>query len=141
MHTELEAFAELLIELFVVVLLLRNLGKHFKALLDKVLLDHSQNLVLLESLTRDVQRKILRVHNALDKVEPLWHELIAVIHDEHTAHIQLDVVALLLGLEEIERRTTRDEEQGAELELTLNAEVLHGKMILPVVVELLVERC
>merc|ERR1712195_8363 len=104
MHTELEAFAELLIELFVVVLLLRNLGKHFKALLDKVLLDHSQNLVLLESLTRDVQRKILRVHNTLDKVEPLWHELIAVIHDEYTAHVQLDIVSLLLGFEKIKWR-------------------------------------
>ena len=63
-------------------LLLSNLGKHFEALLDKVLLDHSENLVLLESLTRDVQKKILRIHDTLDKNAPFWHELIAVIHDE-----------------------------------------------------------
>ena len=47
------------------------------------------NLVLLESLTRDVQWQILRVDSALDKVQPLWHEYIAIIQDEDTADVQL----------------------------------------------------
>merc|ERR1719329_1955320 len=98
MDTELEALAELLVELLVIILLLGNLGKHFEALLDKVLLDDAENLVLLQSLTGDVQRKILRINNTLHEVEPLWHQLLAVVHDEHTTHVELDVVALLLGL-------------------------------------------
>merc|ERR1719329_145077 len=141
MDTELEALAELLVELLVIILLLGNLGKHFEALLDKVLLDDTENLVLLQGLTGDVQRKILRINNTLHEVEPLWHQLLAVVHDEHTTHVELDVVALLLGLEEIERSTTRHEEESTELKLTLNAEVLHRQVILPVVGKGLVERC
>ena len=43
----------------VVVLLLRDLCEHLEALLHKVLLNHSQDLVLLKGLTGDVQRQIL----------------------------------------------------------------------------------
>ena len=43
----------------VVVLLLRDLCEHLEALLDKVLLDDSQDLVLLKGLPGDVQRQIL----------------------------------------------------------------------------------
>ena len=35
----------------------------------------------------------------------------------------------------------RDEEQSAELELALDAEVLHGQVLLPVVADALVENC
>merc|ERR1719390_119530 len=128
MDTKLDALAELLVELFVVVLLLGNFRKHLEAFLDQILLDDAKNLVLLKGLTRDVQWQILGVDDPLDEVEPLWHELITVIHDEDTAHIQLDVVALLLGLEEIEWCTARNEQQGAELELTFNAEVLDSEV-------------
>ena len=47
---------------------------------------------------------------------------------------------LLLGLEQVKRRTLRDEEHGLELKLTLNREVLDGKVVLPVVGDRLVER-
>ena len=47
------------------------------------------NLVLLESLTRDVQWQILKVDSALDKVQALRHEYIAIIQDEDTADVQL----------------------------------------------------
>merc|ERR1711865_1160158 len=122
---ELDALAELLVELLVVVLLLSNLSEHLEAFLDQVLFDDTEDLVLLERLTRDVERQVLRVDHALDKVQPLGHQLVAVIHDEDTTHVQLDVVALLLRLEEIERRAAGHKQQSAELELTLHAEVLH----------------
>ena len=54
--TELEAFAELLVECLLAGLLLRNLGKHVEALLDKVLLDRAQDLFLLNRLERSAQR-------------------------------------------------------------------------------------
>ena len=47
------------------------------------------------------------------------------------ADIELYVVALLLGLEQIERSTARDEEQGMILKLTLNGQVLHRRLIFP----------
>ena len=47
------------------------------------------------------------------------------------ADIQLYVVAVLLGLEQIERSTARDEEQGMILKLTLNGQVLHRPVIFP----------
>merc|ERR1712032_1717729 len=140
-HTKLEALAELLIEFFVVILLLCDLGEHLQALLHQVFLDDAEDLVLLESLTRDVEGQVLGVDNSLDHVEPLGHQLVAVVHDEHSAHVQLDVVALLLGFEEVERSTAGNEQQSTELELSLNAEVLDSEVILPVVRQGLVEGC
>mmetsp|Transcript_69625 Transcript_69625/g.196378 ORF Transcript_69625/g.196378 Transcript_69625/m.196378 type:complete len:231 (-) Transcript_69625:660-1352(-) len=139
MDTQLEAFAELLVKLLVVVLLLRDFREHLEGLLHQVLLDHAQDLVLLQRLARDVQWQVLGVHHALHHVEPLGHELVAVVHDEDPAHVELDVVALLLRLEQVERGAARHEKQGPELELPLDAEMLHGEVVLPVVGERLVE--
>ncbi len=94
----------------------------------------------MKSLTRQVERKILRVDNTLDEAEPLWDEVGGIVGDEDTADVELDVVLGLLGLEEIEWSTLWDEEDGAELKLTLNREVLDSKVVFPVVGERLVER-
>lgn len=156
MDTELDVLAESLVELGEVVLVLGDLGDKIEGLLDNVLADDFENLVLLESLTRDVERKILRVDDTLDEVEILGNELFAVIHDEDAADIELDVVAFLLRLKEIEGSTMRtyqyihfdqaqiysplrDEQDSLELELTLDGEVLDSEMILPVVGQALVE--
>lgn len=80
------------------------------------------------------------ISHTLDKVEVLGNEVLAVVHDEDAADVELDVVALLLGLEEVKRRTLGDEQDGLELELTLDGEVLDSKMLLPVVAQALVER-
>ena len=103
--TELDVLAEGLVELAEVVLVLSDLGEQIEALLDKVFADDLENFVLLERLTRDVEREILGVDDTLDEVEVLGNELLAVVHDEHAADIKLDVVALALLLEEIEWRT------------------------------------
>ena len=49
------------------------------------------DFVLLEHLTRDIDRKILRIDKALDKVEVEWDEYIVVVYDEDKANIDLDV--------------------------------------------------
>lgn len=64
-----------------------------------------------------IVRKI--VIHTLILTEILWDELLAVVHDEDSAHVQLDVVLLLLVLKEVERSTPRHEEQGTEFKLTL----------------------
>merc|ERR1719391_1144772 len=58
--------------------------------------------------------------------EVLWDDLLAVVHDEDPAYVQLDVVLSLLVLKEVKWRTLWNEEQGPELQLALNGEVLHS---------------
>ena len=100
--TELDVLAERLVELLEVVLVLTDLREQVHALLDDVLADDLEDLVLLERLTGDVERQILGVDDTLDEVEVLGDEVLAVVHDEDTADVELDVVALLLRLEEVE---------------------------------------
>ncbi|GET90669.1 heat shock protein 83 [Leishmania tarentolae] len=136
---QLDVLAKLLVELLVVLLVLRHLVEHFQALLHNVLADHLQDLVLLQVLARDVQWQVLAVHDALHEAEPVRAQVLAVVHDEHTAHVQLDVVALLVRLEHVERRALRNKHDRAELQLALHREVLRSRRVLPVVGDGLVE--
>ena len=61
----------------------------------------AQNLVPLQSLPGSVQKKALRIHSTLDTVQSLQDELVTIIHDENSEGVQLDVVALLLGLKHV----------------------------------------
>jgi hypothetical protein len=113
--------------------------EHLKNLLDQVLADNLQDLVLLKHFTRNVEGQVFRVDNTLDEGEPFRNELLAVIHDEDAANVQLDVVALLLLLKHIEGSTLGDVENGTEFQLTFDGEVLDGQVVFPVVGEGLVE--
>lgn len=105
MDTELDVLAEGLVELAEVVLVLSNFSDEVEGLLDNVFADNLEDLVLLECLTRDVEREVFRVDNTLDEVEILRDKVLAIVHNEDAADIELDVIALLLGFEEIERST------------------------------------
>jgi hypothetical protein len=100
--SELQVLTERLVELLEIILVLRNFGEEIETLLDDVLADDLENLILLESFAGDVQREILRVHDTFDEVEVLGNDVLAVVHDEYSADIELDVITLLFGLEEIE---------------------------------------
>lgn len=121
------------------VLVLSDIRDHLHSLLDQVLSDNLENLVLLKGLTRDVEGKILGIDDTLDEVEVFGNEVLAVVHDEDSSNVELDVVALLLRFEEVEGSTLGDEEDSLEFELTLNREVLDSEVVLPVVGERLVE--
>ncbi len=101
MDTELQVLSKRLVKLGKVVLVLRNLRQQVHALFNDVLANHLENLVLLQRLSRNVQRQILRVHDTLHKVQVLGDQVLAVVHDKHPAHVKLDVVALLLRLEQV----------------------------------------
>ena len=75
---KLQVLAELLIELLEVVLVLADLLKQLHHLLDPVLPYDLEDLVLLEHLPGDVKGHVLAVHDALDEVEVLWDDLLAV---------------------------------------------------------------
>ena len=158
MNTELDVLAEGFIELGEVVLILSNLADEVEGLFDKVFADNLEDLILLESLTRDIEGKVFRVDNTLDEVEVLGDEILAVVHDEDATDVKLDVVALLLGLEKIEGGTADmnetehpiklkyqnlplgDEKNGLEFELTLDGEVLDSEVVFPIIGQTLVER-
>merc|ERR1719198_1286696 len=85
-------------------------------------------------------RKILRVDYTLHEVKPLRHDLIAVVHDEHTTDVKFDGVVLLLSaFEHIEWGSLWNKKKGSELKLTFDGEMLDGKVFLPVVRKGLVE--
>ncbi len=102
MNTELQVLAERIVELLEVLLVLSNLHEEVHALLDDVLANDLEDLVLLEHLTGDVEGEIPGVDDTLDEVEVFGDEGLAVVHDEDAADVELNVVALLLQLEEIE---------------------------------------
>jgi len=68
MNAKLDVLAERLVELLEVVLVLRNLEDHVHALLDDALANGLQDFVLLQGLTRNVERKFLGVDNAATKI-------------------------------------------------------------------------
>ena len=105
-NTKLDVFAEGLIELLEVVFVLSDLREQIHTLLDDVLADDFEDLVLLKRLTRDVERQVFRIDDTLDKVEVLWNEVLAVIHDEHAPDVEFDIVALFLALKQIKGCTT-----------------------------------
>jgi len=100
----------LLVEGLEVLLVLGDFLEELQALAHEVLADDLDDLRLLEHLAADVERQVLRVHDALHEAEPLRHEFLAVVHDENAAHVELHVV-LLLVLEEVEWGTLRHVEQ------------------------------
>ena len=102
-NTELEVLAELFVELLEVFCVFADFGEELDALLGDVLLDDLQDFVVLEILSADVKRKIFRVNNTSDETKILGDKILAVVHDENSSDIELDIVLLLLGLEHIER--------------------------------------
>jgi hypothetical protein len=136
---QLEVLAELLVELLEVLGVLGDLLEELHALLSDVLLDHLQDLVVLQVLTGDVEGEIFGVDDTADEAEVLGDEILAVVHDEDSADVELDVVFLLLGLEHVEGGALGDEDDGLELESALHGELLDSEVVLPVVGEGLVE--
>ena len=61
--TNLNIFRELLIKLLVVLLIFCQFSEEFQALFDQILPDNFQNFALLQHLTGNVQREILRIHH------------------------------------------------------------------------------
>ena len=58
-----------------------------------------------------------RAEKADQLTQVLWDELFTVVHDEHSPDVKLDVILLFLVLKEVKRCTTRNKEQGPELQL------------------------
>src|SRR3569833_1925852 len=136
---QLDVLGEGAVELVELLLVLGDLVEELERLLDDVLLDHLHDLVLLERLAGQVQGQVLRVDDTLDESQPLGDQVRSIVRYEDAADVQLDVVLGLLGLDQVEGSALGHEQDGAELKLALDGEVLDAKMVLPIVGERLVE--
>ncbi|KAH3670932.1 hypothetical protein OGAPHI_000643 [Ogataea philodendri] len=131
--TQLDVLGEGSVELVELLLVLSDLVESLNKLLDNVLSDNLQDLVLLQHLSGQVQWQVLRVNHTSDERKPFWNELLSLIGNEHSSDVQLDVVLLLLGLEQVEWSSLWNEQDSLELQLTLDREVLNGQWVFPVV--------
>ena len=136
---ELEVLAELFVEFLEVLSVLADFLEELKTLLGDVLLDDLQDLVVLEILSADVEREVLGVDDTSNEAEVLGDQFLAVVHDEDSPDVELDVVFLLLGLKHVEGSAFGDEDDGFELESSFDGELLDGEMVLPVVCQAFVE--
>ena len=131
--------AELLPEGRVFVrLVLREPRQHVEHALGETAPDRLHLRVLLQQLTRDVQRQIARIDHALDESQVQRQELLRIVHDEHTPHIQLQAPRGLL-LPQVERRASGDIQQARVLALALHLVVAPGERLGEVVREVLIE--
>lgn len=103
------------VEFLVVIFVLTDVIKQFKTFLDQVLANDLEDLALLQSLAGDVQRQIFGINDTFDEAEVLWDKFFTVVHNEDPSNVQLDVVALLFVLEQIERSPSWNKQQGTEL--------------------------
>ena len=77
-----------------------------------------------------LQIPILRIHDTCHKNQPLWDQLVTIIHDENTTHIQLHVIAFLLSQTNREEHGgTQTTTRGAQLDpQRLNASRTRGRL-------------
>lgn len=138
MNSKLQVLGKGFVEFRKVVLVLGDLLEHLNNLFDNVLANDFENLVLLEHFTGDVQGKILRVDDSLDKGEPLGDELLTVVHDKDPTNVEFDIV-LFFRLKHVHWGSTRDKENGAEFQLSFDLKVFYREMVFPVIREGLVK--
>ena len=109
-----------------VVLARSQLAEHLERLTNKLLAHDLEDLVLLQSLSGDVQWEIVGVNDTADEVQVLGKEIFEVVLDEHLAYVQTDA-GLAVGVVVVEaERLAGHEENGLELDLTLGLEVDPG---------------
>jgi len=115
MNSEFEVLSELFVELLIVLGILNQLRDHIDASLGDVLLNDLQNLVVLQEFSGDIQGQVFRVNDSLNKIEIFWDQVLAVVHDEDSSDVQLDVVLFLLGFEHVEGCSFGEEQDSFEL--------------------------
>ena len=93
---ELQVLAEGLVEPGQVLLVLSDLPDDIHALLNDSLANELKNPVPSEGFTGDIEGQVLGVDDTLNEVEVFRDEVFTAIHDEDTADVVLDVVALHL---------------------------------------------
>ena len=107
LHAAAEVLEELLVAFAILVEEILKVGLDF--LLDAAG-DCLQLAVVLQRLTRDVEREVLRVNDAADEIEVVGQEVFALVHDEHVGAIKRETLLEVLAVQVI-RGAARHEQQ------------------------------
>ena len=110
-----------------------------ESLFDQVLADLEDLPVLLQHFARDIERQVGGIDDPAQETEVLGHQRFAVVGDEDPADIELDAMFAAFGVEHLERRLFRDEQQGLELAGSLGAPMDGFQGFLEIVADVLVE--
>ena len=100
--------------------------------------DGVQLVVLLQRLTRDVEREVLAVHDAADEVVVVRQQVLALLHDQHVGAVQLQALLVVLAVQVV-RRAAGDEQQRVVGQRALSVDGERGGRVGEVVEGLLVE--
>ena len=101
-------------------------------------LDAGEHLVLLQDLTRNVERQVFGVDDAADESQVLREQLLGVIHDEDALDVELDA-ALVVRLVEVHGGLGRNVEEGGVFERAFGAGMEPEERVFPVAGDGLVE--
>ncbi len=135
----LQAAAEVLEELLVGgAVVLQHLLQLAGDLLLHLAGDGVQLVVLLQRLTRDVEREVLAVHDAADEVVVVGQQVLALLHDQHVGAVQLQALLVILAVQVV-RRAAGDEQQRVVGQRALGVDGERGGRVGEVVEGLLVE--
>ena len=135
LEDDAEGLPEFSVGLGLVLAQLRQRVEHF---FREAVLYLSRLAVLLEHFARDVEREVLGIYDAFDEAHIFRYELLAVVHYEHAADVELHAVLAVL-IEKVHRRARRDEEQRAEFAHALGLVVDALERVFPVVRDVAVE--
>ena len=94
---------------------------------------------LLQDLARDVERQVVRVHDAAHEPQVRRQQVLGVVHDEHAPDVELEPAAVV-AVPEVERRVRRDVEKLRVLLPALDPVVGPGERRVEVVGDVAVER-
>ena len=97
-----------------------------------------QLVVLLQRLTRDVEREVLAVHDAANEVVVVGQQVLALLHDQHVGAVQLQALLVVLAVQ-IVRRAAGDEQQRVVGQRALGVDGERGGRVGEVVEGLLIE--
>ena len=135
----LQAAAEVLEELLVGgAIVLQHLLQLAGDLLLHLAGDGVQLVVLLQRLTRDVEREVLAVHDAADEVVVVGQQVLALLHDQHVGAVQLQALLVVLAVQVV-RRAAGDEQQRIIGQRSLGVDGERSSRVGEVVEGLLVE--
>ena len=93
---------------------------------------------VLEDFTRHIERQIVGINQATDKAQVVRHELLSVIHDEDTLHIEFQAV-FMIAVPHVPRCLGRHIQQAGVLLLAFHAVVAPDQRIGEVMGDMLVE--
>ena len=95
--------------------------------------------ILLKDLAADVERQVVGVDHTAHEAQVGRQQLFAGIHDENTTDVELEALALLAAVHEIEGGLGRHVEQRGEVLVALDTVVGPGQGVVEIVAQGLVE--